>query len=90
MIMIRKHTVAEKIAAYLRHEITLSELVEWAEDVLMEGELDNESIAVATAIIARLGAADVDAFGLTWEDCESMLRTLGYDARVDVQLVTRP
>jgi hypothetical protein len=28
---ISKHALAEKIAAYLHHEITLGELVDWAE-----------------------------------------------------------
>jgi hypothetical protein len=31
-----------------------------------------------------LGVADVRAFGLTWEDCEQLLRQLGYTARVDI------
>jgi hypothetical protein len=39
---------------------------------------------VLPAVVARLGVADVRAFGLTWKDCEAMLRTLGYDARVEV------
>lgn len=83
-MLITKQTVAEKIAAYLGHEISLAELVGWAERAMMEGQFDNESIAVAAAVVARLGMADVRAFGLTWEDCEDMLRTLGYDARVEV------
>lgn len=34
--------------------------------------------------MARLGLADVRAFGLTWEDCEQVLRELGYGARVEI------
>ncbi len=83
-MLITKQTVAEKIAAYLRHEITLSQLVDWAEQAMMDGQFDDQSIETARAVVARLGVADVRAFGLTWEDCESMLRTLGYDARVEV------
>jgi hypothetical protein len=37
--------------------------------------------------VARLGLADVWAFGLTWEDCESILKQLGYDARVEIVAV---
>ena len=33
-----KQTVAEKIASYLRHDISLADLVSWAEDAMMEGE----------------------------------------------------
>ncbi len=36
---ITKQTVADKIAAYLHHEITLGQLVEWSECALMDGEL---------------------------------------------------
>ena len=37
--------------------------------------------------VARLGLADVQAFGLTWEDCASILKHLGYDARVEIVAV---
>jgi hypothetical protein len=77
-------TLADRIAAYLRHEITLAQLVSWAEDVLMDGELNEQDVTVLRSVVARLGVADVRAFGLTWEDCEALLRTLGYDARVEV------
>ena len=81
---ITKQIVASKIAAYLRHEISLAELVDWAEKAMMEGEFaDNEAAAVSGAV-SRLGVADVRAFGLTWEDCEQLLRQLGYAARVDI------
>ena len=83
-MLITKQTIAEKIAAYLRHEISLAQLVDWAENAMMEGQFDSESMDVAPAVVARLGVADVRTFGLTWDDCEDMLRTLGYDARVEV------
>ncbi len=35
-------------------------------------------------MIARLGLADVRAFGLSWEDCEELLHKLGYAARIEV------
>jgi hypothetical protein len=34
--------------------------------------------------VARIGVADVRAFGLTWEDCEQSLMDLGY--RTEVQI----
>jgi hypothetical protein len=37
---ITKQTVADKIAGYLRHDITQAQLVDWAENALMEGELN--------------------------------------------------
>ncbi len=81
---ITKQTVADKIAAYLRHDISLAELVSWAEEAMMEGEFAEQDVGVISDAVARLGVADVRAFGLTWEDCEQLLRQLGYTARVDI------
>lgn len=81
---ITKQTVANKIAAYLRHDISLAELVNWAEEAMMEGEFEEQDTAAASGVVSRLGVADVRAFGLAWEDCEQLLRQLGYTARVDI------
>lgn len=82
--MITRQAVAEKIGAYLHHESSLAELVDWAEDAMMEGEFEEGDIDTLRAVIARLGLADVRAFGLEWTDCEELLRQLGFSARVDI------
>ena len=79
-----KQTVAAKLAAYLHHELTLAQLVDWAETALMDGELDESQAGPLAAVLARLGVADVRAFGLAWEDCEEVLQQLGYTAQVEV------
>ena len=84
---ITKQTVADKIAAYLHHEITLAQLVDWAERAVMDGELAESDATTLAAVIARLGVADVRAFGLAWEDCEDLLRKLGFSPRVEVVAV---
>jgi len=84
MMPITKQTVAEQIAAYLRHELTLPQFVDWAENAILDADFDEQDSRLLADIVARLGVADVRAFGLTWEDCEAMLRTLGFDARVEV------
>ena len=81
---ITKQTVADKIAAYLRHDIALAELVSWAEEAMMEGEFSEKEMTAISDVMSRLGVADVRAFGLAWEDCEQLLRQLGYTARVDI------
>ena len=81
---VTKPEVAEQIAAYLRHESTFDQLVDWAEHALMDGNLDEESAANLAAVIARLGVADMRAFGLSWEDCEDLLHQLGYKAHVEI------
>jgi cobyrinic acid a,c-diamide synthase len=81
---ITKKTVADKIAAYLHHEITLAQLVDWSERALMEGQLAEHDASTISSVIARLGVADVRAFGLAWEDCEELLHQLGFAPRVEV------
>ena len=81
---ITKQTVADKIAAYLHHEITPAQLVDWAERALMDGEFAESDAGTISAVIARLGVADVRAFGLAWEDCEQLLHQLGFSPRVEV------
>jgi len=83
-MLITRQMIADKIAAYLRHEITLGQLVDWSENVMMDGNFDEQNARNLSSVVARLGVADVRAFGLMWEDCESLLRQLGYTARVDV------
>ena len=82
--MITKADVADRIAAYLHHRITLGELVDWAERALMDADFAEEDAAVISAVVARLGVADVRAFGLAWDDCEELLRQLGFSARVKI------
>ena len=42
---------------------------------------DRERFHAIRDAVARLGLADVRAFGLTWADCQSILKQLGYNAR---------
>jgi len=72
--------VADKLAAYLQHRISLAELVAWAENSVQEGVMEKPLMD----ILARIGLADVPAFALTWEDCENFLGQLGYKARIEV------
>lgn len=81
---ITRHGVAGKIAAYLHHEIDLAALVDWSENAMMNETLETDDVRDLSEVIARLGVADVRAFGLTWEDCESLLGQLGYKARVEI------
>jgi cobyrinic acid a,c-diamide synthase len=82
--MITKQTVAERIGAYVHHQITLEQLVDWAEQAMMDGEFNAEDATDIRDVVARLGVADVRAFGLTWDDCEELLGRLGYKARIEI------
>ena len=76
--------VAEKLVAYLQHDLSLADLVAWSESAMMDGEFEHRHFASIRDVVARLGVADVRAFGLTWEDCEELLRRLGYAAHVQI------
>ena len=83
--MITRQTVADKLTAYLHQECSLSNLVTWAETAIMEGEFDHDHFRDVRDVVATLGLADVRAFGLTWDDCEQLLRRLGYSARIHIE-----
>lgn len=80
--MITRQTMRDQILAYLNHSITLAQLVDWAENVMNEGALDPQAADVLSDVIARIGLADVEDFGLSWEDCYSFLSRLGYKVAV--------
>jgi hypothetical protein len=83
-VNVTKRTAADKIAAYLRHEITLGELVDWSERAVLDGEFSKQEAKAISDVVSRLGVADVRAFDLTWEDCQELLNKLGFAARVEV------
>jgi hypothetical protein len=83
-MVINKQTVADRIAGYLRHQMTLAQLVDWAEDAVMDGEFAESDMAALRNVVSRLGVADVRAFGLTWEDCQQLLEQFGFAVRVDI------
>jgi hypothetical protein len=83
-MIVTRQAVAEKIAAWLRHDMTLEQLVDWAENALQEAEFDPAAGSELVEVVGRLGLADVRAFGLTWVDCETLLQRLGFKAHVDI------
>ena len=83
-MLITKKIVADQIAAYLHHDITLAQLVDWAEREMMEDEFEENGMPAIRSAISRLGVADVRAFGLTWEECEGLLSELGFSARISI------
>lgn len=84
MELITRKIVAEKLSAHLHHELSLDSLVAWAESAIMDGEFDPTYLPTIRDVVARIGIANVRAFGLTWEDCEQLLSQLGYSAQVSI------
>jgi hypothetical protein len=84
-MLITRDIVADQLAAYLEGKRTLAEIVFWPHDAFNEGEFDEADLEVIREVVARLGLADVAAFGLTWEDALVMLARLGYRASIRIQ-----
>ena len=72
----------QQLSRYLDGEISLKEIVVWAEDLIMDGF---DAAPIETEIIYRLGTADAENFELSWEELAHMLRQLGYKARLELQ-----
>ena len=77
-----KTQLVTKISAYLEGDMSLSEIVDWAEEQVLHGF---EANPVETEIIYRLGAADAENFELSWEELSQMLKQLGYKVRLQLQ-----
>ena len=86
-MILTKQTVADQIAAFLQRRIALPQLVDWAENAMMDGDFDEKDAEVIASVVSRIGVADVRAFGLTWSDCEELLAKLRFSARVDIVAV---
>lgn len=84
MPLVTCKSVAEKLGAYLRHDLSLAALVDWAESALMSNDFDPAHLTTIRDAVARIGAADVRTFGLAWDDCEQLLSQLGYSAQVNI------
>ena len=83
-MVITRQRVADQLSTYLRGQQQLADLVAWAEEAMREGEFDESDFIAIRDVVARLGLADVAAFGLTWEDAVEMLWRLGYRATVEI------
>ena len=71
--MLTRKTVAQYLIDYLNHRITLTQLVDWAENAMIDPELETGYEKVIMQALGRIGVADVKTFGLLWEDCEGIM-----------------
>jgi hypothetical protein len=78
----RKETI-QKIKEYLTGDLTEENLVDWAEDAIMNEDFEENYYEPIRNSIARLGVADVKAFGLSWKDCEDILESLGCKIKIE-------
>lgn len=88
-MIVTKKLLASMLLKYINREIDLSSLIDWAEEMIKEADLENENFELLRDILARIGLADVREFGLSWDDCYDYLHKLGYDVKVEVSKVTQ-
>lgn len=86
-MIITKQFIAKQLLAYMSHQLSLSQLVSWAESAIVEGGFEPGSEKEIRTVLGKLGVADVDQFGLLWEDCEELMNQLGYKMKVEAALV---
>ena len=77
--------MAQYLIDYLNHRITLTQLVDWAENAMIDPELETGYEKVIMQALGRIGVADVKTFGLLWEDCEGIMEQLGFVIKVDLE-----
>jgi hypothetical protein len=84
-MVITRQVVSDRLLAYLNRQITLAELVDWAENTFIDDVLEpDEDVDMLNDILAYLAAADTAQFPLTWDICADFLERLG----VTVKIVT--
>ena len=83
-MLVTRRTVGQKLIDYLQHRLPLENLVDWAEQAMMEDDFEDGDLELLRRIVGRIGLADVRAFGMTWEDCEEYLAQLGFSVRIEV------
>jgi hypothetical protein len=81
--MITRQQVSEKILTYLNGEMTLAQLVSWAESCMVEGGFGPDpDIDMLVDIVMYLAAADTEYFPPTWEVFSDFLNQLGSPVKV--------
>ena len=80
--MIVREAVLDRFLAYLNREISLDELVAWAESILMDADFDPGDAQMLMTIVGYIGAVDSPGFELTWEVCTDFLNRLGTSVKV--------
>jgi len=81
--MVNRQILSEKLLAYLNNEITLAELVDWAEVFFIDGWFEpDEDIPLLRDIMMFIAGADTPYCPLTWGVCQDFMQRLGSPVKV--------
>ncbi len=85
-MIVTKQYIAKQLLGYMTHQSSLSQLVSWSENAILEGGFEPGSEPEIRNVLGKLGLADVNNFGLLWEDCEQLMAQLGYKMKIEAAL----
>lgn len=83
--MITRQIVGKQLQDYLNGNLSLAQLVDWAENAIIDDELEEGYDTMLFDMLAHIGVADVQEFELSWQDIVEMLEKLGYRANVALE-----
>ncbi|PJF29651.1 MAG: hypothetical protein CUN52_07270 [Phototrophicales bacterium] len=84
---ITRQVVSDQLLAYLNQELTLAQLVDWAENTFIDDTLiPDEDIPLLNDILMYLAGADTSQFSLTWDICADFMAKLGTPVKVIRQM----
>lgn len=83
--MITRQIVGKQLQDYLNGNLSLAQLVDWAENAIIDDELEEGYDTMLFDMLAYIGVADVQEFELSWQDIVGMLEKLGYRANVALE-----
>ena len=86
-MVVSETLLVDMLLKYINRGIGLPNLIDWAEDMIWDAEIEDNGYETIKDILARIGLADVREFGLTWDDCYDYLQKLGYDVKVELSEV---
>ena len=76
--IITREVLLEKLYAFIRQETTLPELVNWAENVFVDDDVDVEGdTELLMDIVFCLAGSDTDLYPLTWDVLTEFVEKLG-------------
>lgn len=80
--VLMRGAILKQLNAYLNREITLSQLVMWAQETLAASDLSPDDESLLRDLVTRAGDPNSETFGLTMEEWSDLLSRLGQELRV--------
>lgn len=87
--VLMRGAIIEQLNKHLTRELSIAELITWAQETLEAGDLSPDDEALLRDLVARAGEPDSATFGLTIEEWSQLLRRLGQELRVSTSPLTR-